>query len=66
MKATLNTPTTNEFPKLMCSDKLVVMFLKKDCGIVVYPDSLWEIGYYSENWTHNVFKDYNGTITLSN
>lgn len=59
------------FPKLMITKKgKVVLFYRKDHGaIVCYKaphDSDEEIGYISDKWIMSSFKDFHGSITLSN
>jgi len=55
------------YPKLMVNSKgLVVLMSNYNVGCVVREDSTYSNGYSSERWDMNEFRDYNGTIELSN
>ena len=52
------------FPKLMISDrKVVVLFRKPKKGTVLYPND-YRLGKYSSNFNMENFKDFFGTIEL--
>ena len=56
------------FPKLMISfnNEVIVLMIKKDTGTIVYSiDSSFPIGRMSNNWDSR-FRDYDGSVTLSN
>lgn len=53
------------FPKLMKSDDCIVYMTEFGCGIALTNDDYIDIGYDDE-WIMDKFKDFNGTITLSN
>lgn len=57
------------FPKLMISEssKNVVWFSKSEVGVVVYSENIVQpVGYTYCDWNMDYFKDFNGTVTLSN
>jgi hypothetical protein len=56
------------FPKLMISkNDAIVLFEKPCCGVLVKSGwYLGVVGYYSDNWDMNMFKDYYKAITLQN
>jgi len=55
------------FPKLMISeDGLIVLFTKPGLGIVLHEGGLNSFGEYDNRWGMNYFRDYDGTLTLSN
>lgn len=65
------TPNTLPFPKLMYLDiggvMATVMYDETGKGVVVYTkDDRNYIGEYSIDWDVKVFKDFHGTLTLSN
>jgi len=50
-----------EYPKLMiAADGFIVLFYKKGCGLRI--DDKYS---YSSNWAMNLFKDFKGTITIT-
>ena len=67
-------PKVDKFPKLMINKtkKLIILATDKNFngiqGIVVYrsADDPHHLGYYSETWNTVCFKDFLGTVTLSN
>jgi len=65
MKSIVNQ---KEFPKLMqhVTCDLIVLFSSQEHGTVMNLDQDWEQGYYSRSWNMEKFKDFNGTVTLSN
>lgn len=57
------------YPKLMVAthDGEIVLFLHNRVGVVVGNPNPWHmIGYYSDEWFMHCFKDFHGTVTLSN
>lgn len=71
MKGTIKGESKNrDFPKLMKgSDDMVALMTKDGCGVVVITgdlDDYYKVGDYSEEWAMKCFKDFNGTIELSN
>ena len=59
-----------KYPKLMvsvdCSDRIVLFFAMGVGVVVVSHDKRWVLGHYSNGWNMTNFKDYNGSITLTN
>jgi hypothetical protein len=55
-----------DFPKLMISDDLVVLFTRTEVGVVIIPEGDYKIGEYGEVFRMEYFTDYNGEITLKN
>lgn len=55
-----------EFPKLMHSGELVVLFWSFGNGTVVHPNKTHFVGYYCTTWHMNDFEYFEGTIELSN
>lgn len=57
-----------EYPKIMIAeDGVIVLFLEDRVGFVVgNPREFNPIGYYSDWWIMDRFKDFTGTVTLSN
>lgn len=72
MHAKINEVKKNgqpEYPMLMISKnepKYVVLFTKKNCGMMIQPNKFYERVHYSENWLMAEFEPFTGTITLSN
>lgn len=56
------------FPKLMITKKgTLVLFYDKNVGTcMVSIDSNSEVGRFDTDWDMSSFKDFNGSITLSN
>ena len=59
------------FPKLMISEILtttIVLFSKQGLGVVVNqsPSTSIKLGDFSEVWSMDAFKDFDGKVTLSN
>ena len=56
------------FPKLMISELgKIVLFINLHKGMVVANgDDEDEIGLYTDRWAIDVFKDFHGSVTLSN
>lgn len=55
-----------KYPCLMINEdmNIIVLFTSRDCGVSVnHPDDYLK---YSEHWDTDVFKPFNGTVTLSN
>lgn len=69
MKVVVNgKQKVKEYPRLMVDDNLnIVLFKGSNEGTLIdsakYPE---EIADYSEHWVMSEFKDFNGTVTLSN
>ena len=58
---------TIPFPKLMKSDNgRIVLFSSPKVGTLVSSSHYETVGYYSNNWDEECFKDYGGTIELTN
>lgn len=55
-----------DFPKLMIDSgsSVIVLFHTKGRGQVL--SGSFTLGYYSKHWNIDDFKDFNGTINLSN
>lgn len=67
MKAIVNEIKKSEYPKLMISGDDIVLFVKLEEGTLVSSIGRPEdVGEYSESWDMVVFKDFKGTVTLSN
>ncbi len=70
MKSVVNQPqSVKTFPKLMVSkmSNAVVFFYDDFKGIVVSDArNEYGIGHHSTDWIMDNFKDFNGSITLSN
>jgi hypothetical protein len=73
-KCEKNKVTEIKFPKLMiCGDrKLIILATSKGMngieGTVVFRDATepHPLGYYCDTWNSARFKDFLGTVTLSN
>lgn len=56
-----------DYPKLMIgSSNAIVLFVDDNKGTVVKSGGGFSVGRYSETWNMNAFKDYTGTLELSN
>jgi len=71
MKSTVNkdAPTkSRSFPKLMFDQSKIVLFESINSGVVVglTEHSLFRVGESSINFNSNNFKDFEGSVTLSN
>lgn len=76
MKSEMTEPDSEKpkYPKLMITRQGdVVFFSKEGFGMVVYGPfgrnefkDRYNEGYYCESWVMDRFKDFNGTIKLSN
>jgi len=55
----------NEYPKIMISEEVVVLFDKYSCGTVL-TGSPFRVGNYDNNWKMSEFKDFKGEITIKN
>jgi len=53
------------FPKLMVSGDCIVYMIKARCGVALSNDEYVALEYDDE-WIMSNFKDFNGTVTLSN
>jgi len=60
----------NSFPKVMIREGgQIVLFRETERGMVVRqsPSGVsYKIGFYSETWSMDRFKDYNGPVTIQN
>lgn len=56
------------YPKLMVgSSGRIVLFTSEGVGTALNNAGAWEqAGYFSKHWTKGKFKDFEGSITLSN
>ena len=67
VKVSGETECKYDYPKLMKSDRgLIVLFLKDDVGTVVSPDKFHDCGEFRDDWFMPDFVDYKGEVTLSN
>ena len=55
-----------DFPKIMRSGRLIILFSLYGEGVVISGDSDYRVGYRSTSWSTNEFKDYNDEVTLKN
>jgi hypothetical protein len=57
-----------DYPKLMISEETdrVVLFSKDGCGVDVGGDKYQTNGMYRDSWDMGCFKDFHGTVELSN
>jgi len=52
---------------MISKNDAIVLFEKPCCGVLVQSGwYLGVVGYYSDNWDMNMFKDYYEAITLQN
>lgn len=61
--------STSEYPKLMINEyeEIIVLMINDEIGTVIHSnDDSWKIGDYEESWEMDGFKDFYGTIELSN
>jgi hypothetical protein len=68
MKVTVKqTPRKDiPYPKLMTAKEgLIVLMIKPKCGVVIAASS-YSIGYYSDAWNMNCFRDFEGSVELQN
>jgi len=64
-----NTPTkSRSFPKLMYDQSKIVLFEHINSGVVVglTENSLFRVGESSINFNSSNFKDFEGSVTISN
>lgn len=58
------------FPKLMICDekRFVVLMVENKTGVVIYAADTrsWKVGGRCSDWDMSRFKDFNGTVALSN
>lgn len=69
MKARDDDYLTIAYPCLRKSklSSLVVLFSGEGQGMVVFADSIYDIGHYdADNWDDDTFEDFKGTVELSN
>lgn len=74
MESILNGEIENgkkrEFPRLMIfgngNMEKVVLFIDKKCGTVVNckSGSAYRLGYYSEDWSIELWEDFEGNVVL--
>lgn len=58
-----------QFPKLMEDSEYVVLFLKKSFGTIVFSkhnSKSTNLGFHSSTFNMKYFKNYQGTIALTN
>ena len=58
-----------QYPCLMVSDDVIVLFISDQRGIVVAESAScpnYKIGHYSASWVMSGFKPYSGSVELSN
>jgi len=75
-KITKQTKQTKPFPKLMIDEDGDVFFMMLErkvsgeqlgTGLLIHPVSTFSrVGAYSESWDLSLFKDFDGTVELSN
>jgi hypothetical protein len=71
MKSVVNKNDNNRcrsYPKIMESTGHIVLFETKRSGTVLnrLKDGAYSIGVYREDWCADSFKDFEGSVTLSN
>ena len=56
------------FPRMMVAESgVVVLMIKHGVGVVVCKNgSIYSEGWYSESWNMLKFKDYTGSVTITN
>jgi hypothetical protein len=56
------------FPKLMVSKdgSCIILMIRHQAGTVIVGNNIHDTGYFCSVWASGDFKDYKGTITLSN
>ena len=56
------------FPKLMITESnTIVLMQERSMGVVLSEGACsYKLGYYSDTWDMNAFKDFNDYITLQN
>lgn len=56
------------YPRLMANDVNVVLFSKKETGVVLSagPGSQYPVGYTSNMWREEDFEDFKDELILSN
>ena len=64
MKSTIVKKKESEYPKLMISEDLVILFNDYEVGFVVNNTNLYKIGHFSEDWDMDEFEDFHGQIVL--
>lgn len=68
MNSNIEAYASPVFPRLMLhkSEKIIVLFITKDCGVIVHSESTaYRLGYYSDNWNFLEFTQYFGKVILS-
>jgi hypothetical protein len=73
MKVKVNEKEKSEFPKLMISDlgQIILAYSESEDGKLLSGVLLVSNGYsigrcYSETWAAHLFKDFNGSVEISN
>lgn len=71
MKSIVNNTSdiqSKSFPKLMASSAHIVLFKSKRDGVVVarLKNASYYIGDHRDDWIEDSFKDFDGSVTLSN
>lgn len=56
-----------KYPSLYISEGLVVLMASESSGTVVHTEnSIHRLGYTSDDWSMDVFKPFEGKLTLEN
>lgn len=64
--------TTISYPclKITVTGSVIVLFTAKSTGTMIWKQeratNACNIGYHSKKWNEDIYKKYNGTITLKN
>jgi hypothetical protein len=67
LKVEVNKKEVKSYPKLMESGGLVVLFMAASKGTVLLGGSVYQpVGYYSIIWDMDIFKNFEGEITIKN
>ncbi len=54
------------YPKLMKCKNLIVLMTSHGCGMTMNKRDARRVGEYSDAWSMENFKDYNGEVKLKN
>lgn len=58
---------TNDYPKLMTDDEVIILCEARGEGVVVHSkNDKYDLGDWSDDWSMTRFRDYEGKVTLSN
>ena len=66
----VNVQQTYPCLKITVTGSVIVLFTSKSTGTMIWKQeratNACNIGYRSKNWNEDIYKKYNGTITLKN